>query len=269
MPAAPAGREGTVSYQLANEWSAARRRLEMLAATADPASIDRLTAVGVQRGQRVLEVGGGGGSITRWLCAAVGPDGAVHSVDIDTRFLDEIGLPQLHVQRADIRTAGLPDQAFDLIHTRYLLAHLPDRDAVIDQLVRALAPVGWLVVEEIDFFPIAALDNDVWAEALGWYATAMAKAGADTGWGRHMAGRLDAAGLIDVSSDARFELFGGGSAHAELWTLTYTQVWDAIRDAGAPDDLHHRLVAALGDQRRRFPDFASVGARGRRPGRGG
>lgn len=207
-------RMGGVTYQLPNEWAQARRRLELLAATADPTTIDRLKGIGIKAGQRVLEVGGGGGSITRWLCEIVGPQGAVHSIDIDTRFIDEIRLPQLQVQRVDVRNAALPHAAFDLIHTRYLLAHLPDRDEIIDRLAQSLAPGGWLVVEEIDFFPIEALDHGVWAEALSWYSNAMSDAGGDTGWGHRLATRLDAAGLADVYADARLEFFDGGSPRA-------------------------------------------------------
>jgi trans-aconitate methyltransferase len=255
---------GEVTYQLANEWSQARRRLDLLAATADPTSMDRLNRVGIKPGQRVLEVGGGGGSITRWLCDAVGPEGVVHAIDIDTRFIEEIKRSQLKVERGDVRNAPLPEGAFDLIHTRYLLAHLPDRDAVIDRLIGSLTPGGWLVVEEVDFFPIAALDNGVWAEALKCYAVTMTESGADTGWGRQLPARFDAAGLADVYSDARLELFAGGSPRAELWTLTYTQLWDKMRAAGAPASLYHELLTALADRTRRFPDFASIGAWGRR-----
>jgi trans-aconitate methyltransferase len=259
------GSMGDLTYQLPNEWTQARRRLELLAATADPTTVDRLGRVGIKPGHRVLEVGGGGGSITRWLCDTVGPQGVVHSVDIDTRFIEEIRLPQLHVQRADVRKAALAEGTFDLIHTRYLLAHLPDRDAVVDRLAQSLAPGGWLVVEEIDFFPIAALDHGVWAEALNWYTAAMTDAGADTGWGHQLASRLDTAGLADVYADARLEFFAGASPRAELWTLTYTQMWDKLRAAGAPDRLHDELLTALADRTRRFPDFASIGAWGCRP----
>ena len=45
----------------------------------------------------------------------------------------------------------LEASSFELVHARLLLEHLPQRDQVLQKLVRALRPRGWLVVEDVDY----------------------------------------------------------------------------------------------------------------------
>ena len=100
----------------------------------------------MQPGWRCLDVGAGGGSLTQWLCERVGPRGSVVAVDADTRFLDKLGAANLEVRRADVVHEPLPERAFDLVHTRFLLQHLPERERVLEKLARAVKPGGLLVV---------------------------------------------------------------------------------------------------------------------------
>ena len=80
------------------------RRLELLAKSYDPTSIRRLESLPVRAGWSCLEVGAGAGSMARWLCERVGPDGRVLAVDLETRYLDAFDLPNLEVRRLDIAT---------------------------------------------------------------------------------------------------------------------------------------------------------------------
>jgi ubiquinone/menaquinone biosynthesis C-methylase UbiE len=94
----------------------------------------------VAEGWHCLEVGAGGGSIATWLCDRVGAAGHVVATDIDPRFLDAVGSPNLEVRRHDIASDPLPEAAFDLVHTRLVLVHLPEREAALRRIVRALKP---------------------------------------------------------------------------------------------------------------------------------
>ncbi|MGH9004672.1 MAG: class I SAM-dependent methyltransferase, partial [Acidimicrobiia bacterium] len=141
-----------------------RRRLELLEECLDPLTNRSLDAIGVERGWRCLEVGGGGGSVTRMLCSRVGPSGRVTAVDLDTRFLDEIGQDNLDVQRRDVVAEGLPGTGYDLIHARWVLVHLPTREKLLEEMVAALRPAGWLLVEDLDAYPVTALGEGVYAE---------------------------------------------------------------------------------------------------------
>src|SRR5688572_3424856 len=142
-------------YACDNSWREARRRLALLEDALDQATFGRLKALGTAEGWYCLEVGAGGGSVCQWLCAQVGSEGHVLATDLDLRFLVPLTQPNLTVQHHNILSDELPEASFDLIHTRWVLMHLAQRDQVLPRLVAALKPGGWLVLEEPDTFPLA------------------------------------------------------------------------------------------------------------------
>jgi SAM-dependent methyltransferase len=187
------------SYAWDNGWVEARRRLELLELAWDPETHRRLQRVGLRAGWRCLEVGGGGGSIVRWLCDAVSPGGSVVTVDLDTRFLATIAAPNLEVIEADVVTDGLPDGPFDLIHTRAVLMHIPARDRLLPELVERLRPGGSLVIEEADFHSFQAAESPLYRDLLRRFGEITYEtAGMHSTWGRGMAARLAGLGLTDV-----------------------------------------------------------------------
>ena len=100
-------------------------RLGLLEASRDPGTMRQLEQLGVGPGWRCLEVGAGRGSIVRWLAEKVTPTGSVTAVDIDPRFLSD--MPEnVEVRALDIREDEVEAEAFDLVHCRALLMHLPD-----------------------------------------------------------------------------------------------------------------------------------------------
>jgi len=151
----------------------------------DPASTRRLEALGVGHGWRCLEVGAGGGSITRWLCSKVGPAGRVLAVDIDTRFVGGIRSANLDVACLDVTTVFLPAASFDLVHARALLSCLADPGAVLDRLVTTLAPGGRLLLEEL---------HDTTADA--------GPAGNDSAWAADLPRQLADRGLSDLGVES-------------------------------------------------------------------
>jgi predicted methyltransferase len=66
-----------------------RERLHALEAAKDPKTRRHMLQLGLKPGWSCLEVGAGGGSITRWLSEQVGPSGTVVAADIDLRFLQD------------------------------------------------------------------------------------------------------------------------------------------------------------------------------------
>ena len=57
----------------------------------------------------------------------------------------------MSVVQADIRTAQLPQESFDVVHARYVLIHLADYEVALTKMLDCLKPGGWLVLEEPDF----------------------------------------------------------------------------------------------------------------------
>ncbi|HLL49805.1 MAG TPA: class I SAM-dependent methyltransferase, partial [Thermomicrobiales bacterium] len=132
-------------YMLDNAWQQARQRLTGLEAWLDPGTIRHLEALGVDAGWQCWDVGSGGGSIAAWLGARVGTSGHVLATDIDTRFLDALAAPNVEVRQHNVVTEPLPEGAFDLVHARAVLEHLPQREQVLERMVAALKPGGWLL----------------------------------------------------------------------------------------------------------------------------
>jgi ubiquinone/menaquinone biosynthesis C-methylase UbiE len=64
------------------------QRLDLMCKILDPWTRGYLAGLGDGQGWRCPELGGGNGSITEWLYAAVGPSGSVTAVDISTALLD-------------------------------------------------------------------------------------------------------------------------------------------------------------------------------------
>ena len=121
------------------------RRLDLFAERLDPLTKRRIRQLGLGPAVRCLEVGGGRGSIARWLCQEVAPQGQVTATDLETDFLSRLALPNLTVLRHDVRTDDFPEGSFDLVHVRAVFMHIPGRMATLQRMASWLAPDGWLV----------------------------------------------------------------------------------------------------------------------------
>jgi 2-polyprenyl-3-methyl-5-hydroxy-6-metoxy-1,4-benzoquinol methylase len=134
--------EATRYFAAAWDFDEERLRLQLIEEIYDPAPTRRLSSLGLTSGLRCLELGAGAGSIACWLAARVAPSGQVVATDIDPRFLQDIKLPNLEVRRHDIRTDALEREAYDLVHCRNLLVHLPDPEQMARRMVAAHGPVA-------------------------------------------------------------------------------------------------------------------------------
>lgn len=134
-----------------------RARLAGIESLWDPGSQALLDGLGITEGWRCLEVGAGGGSLVPWM---VSRGATVMAIDIDTRFVESLAGEAVEVRRADIRSDELSQSEFDLIHARLVLEHLAERREIIENLVAALRPAGWLVIEDYDWSCFGFEDQD-------------------------------------------------------------------------------------------------------------
>ena len=137
------------AYVFDNAAAPASQRFAGLQASYDQVTIRQLEQIGVAAGWSCLEVGGGGGSIARWLARQVTPGGHVVVTDIDPRWL-ESGYPDIELRRHDIVVDELEKDPFDLAHERLVLIHLPERDRALRRMIDSLRPGGWLLIEDFD-----------------------------------------------------------------------------------------------------------------------
>jgi len=223
-------------YLLDNAQPHASRRMQVLARLYDRTTQRALMDAGIQPGWDCLEVGGGGGTIARWMAGQVAPAGSVLCTDIDPRHLGGAALPNLRIERHDIARDALPDARFDLIHARLVLIHIPEREAVLARLVAALKPAGWLLIEDFDVLSMLP-DRDVnpfevtlaTADAMRTY---MNRGGVDARSGRLLHGRFRALGLRNVNAEGRVLMFDRLNGGTELMRVNFEQIGADLIAAG-------------------------------------
>jgi ubiquinone/menaquinone biosynthesis C-methylase UbiE len=211
------------TYVFDPAWQKERDRLSALESLFDDATKRYMKERGLREGWRCLEIGCGAGGIARWLAEQVGETGQVVATDLDTRFLEE--QKDLEVRTHNIVTDPLEENAFDLIHARAVLEHIPARVEVLKRLANALKPGGWLLIEDVDFAgPTAtALAQYIWPrhaekamERIYLATAALFKAiGADASYGRQLPTALVNLGLVNVEAELHAPVVVGGS---EQWT---------------------------------------------------
>ena len=246
-------------YTLDNSWQMAKRRLSLLEEYLDPMTRRRLTKLGVSHGLRCLEVGAGSGSIASWLSEQVGPTGRVVATDIDIRFLKNMNYANLEVVTHDIRIDSLPEGAFDFVHVRWLLHHLAEPELVIRRLISAMRPGSWLLIEDVDFFPVHASISQVYIDFMvALSRCVVSSSGRDCFWARALPSLLAGTGLQEVGGEGDVAIVQGGSAIAEFFALTAEQMRGRIIESG---DLNaERFDEAL--ELLKSPEFWAFGGGG-------
>ena len=240
------------------------RRLELFEQRLDPLTIGRMERIGVRRGATCLEIGGGRGSVTRWLADRVGPDGRVVATDLQPDFLHGIEAANVEVLQHDVRRDTFPEGSFDLVHARAVLMHLPPDVALLQRMVSWLRPGGWLLLEEPDFGMWLSDEDPLWAAHPGSWHQAFPMGSLSCG--RWLLGQIPRLGLANVGADAEVDVIEPDTPLAEFYRLSMQAVGPAAVAAGA---LTPEQAAAL-VERPTQPDFLSfgfvhVGVWGRRP----
>ncbi|WP_371502192.1 methyltransferase domain-containing protein [Kitasatospora sp. NBC_00374] len=207
-------------------------RLRALERTLDPTSISILEGLPLRPGWHCLEMGAGAGSMAYWLakqCLA----GHVLAVDVDPRYLDAGRAANLDVAQLDLATHDFPAGSFDLVLSRAVLSHIPERDRVLREAVGWLRPGGWLVVQ--DFVLLAP--EPAAASPLTPFINAMILAGPrqgnDSRWTRRMPAALAGLGMERPHLRMTPVTAGLGGPADELWRISLRQLGPVFVESGA------------------------------------
>ena len=114
-----------------------------------------IRALQLREGDRVADLGAGGGYFTFRLARAVGPSGQVYAVDVDRGMIEylqkrseEEGAGNLETVLADYDDPRIPAPGVDLIFTCNTYHHLAERRAYFEHAKRYLRPGGRVAVVE-------------------------------------------------------------------------------------------------------------------------
>ncbi|NHC34039.1 class I SAM-dependent methyltransferase [Scytonema millei] len=206
-------------------------RLQAIERVFDPASRQRIQATGIAANWRCLEVGAGAGSIARWMAEIVGDDGKVVAVDLNTRFVAKLKRANIEVIESDIRHLALESQSFDLIHTRYVLIHVPEFQVALAKMLDLLKPGGWIAIEEPDFSAARAIaGNEAACQSMNRVNEAIAQMfasrGMDYAFGIRLPAIFQQLNLQDLSVENDTPLAPGGSGIATVMKMSAERLAD-------------------------------------------
>jgi SAM-dependent methyltransferase len=221
-----------------NDNPAATDHLAALAALLDPFTTARIDDLVHLTGTRCLEAGAGNGSIAVWLADHVGTTGFVLATDVKPRHIPLH--PRLSTIRHDLSSQPLPDERYDFIHARLVLAHLPTRRHVLHRLVNALAQGGTLLIEDWDASRTDTVITAPSEEAAQLYThyqqtvgdNVLAAAGTDRGWARRIHAAMIEEGLTDVDTVVHARSWTGGSPGCQLAAANLDQLREQLLAGG-------------------------------------
>jgi ubiquinone/menaquinone biosynthesis C-methylase UbiE len=116
-----------------------------------------IARLGIEPGDRIADIGAGGGYFTFRLADAVGESGRVYAVDVDDdmigilreRAADE-GYAQVEVIRGEFSDPLLPDAGVDLVFNCDTYHHLEQRVEYFSKLRADLAPGARVAILELN-----------------------------------------------------------------------------------------------------------------------
>ena len=203
-----------------------RARLQQQARIWDPTALALFDRLKVRRGWRVLEIGPGQGSLHRELRRRV--RGPVDIVEPSATFADGIrrlsrrdGYRDGRIWQCNLIDAPLPRHTYDLIFARWVFLFLPDVEAHLRQLVRALKPGGRLAIEDYCRWTLRMVPEPAeWENFLKADEAFFASQGGDVNIGARLPQLYRKAGLdvIDITPTTKY----GRPGNAEWkWITTY------------------------------------------------
>jgi SAM-dependent methyltransferase len=176
-----------------------------------PESEALLDRVELGPGDSALDLGCGPRGVIELLHARVSPGGRVVGLDGDCahvamarELVARRGLGNVEILQGDARNTALPNDTFDLVHTRTLLITVPEPEQVLAEMVRLTRPGGWVASLEPDCeHSIYHPHDPVFDRLHELFMVAFARNGADPLIGRRLGELYRQAGLEDVGVDVR------------------------------------------------------------------
>lgn len=147
------GRRLTAIVGYKEEWleGVSERAIESFAGTGNPFALGELAA-----GEKVVDVGSGGGIDSLIAARMVGPEGEVVGIDMTPAMVEkarraasESGLANVEFREAYIEDLPVPDGWADVVISNGVLNLAPDKQKALGEMFRVLRPGGRLQIGDI------------------------------------------------------------------------------------------------------------------------
>ena len=230
-----------------------RERLRLLSRVFAPSTTALLERAGLREGMTVLDLGCGGGDVTREIASRVGPGGRAVGMELDDSKLalaraelaDDSRVTLVQGDARSLDAGGV----YDLVYARFLLTYLAERAEVLSRIRRALVPGGVVVVEDIDFSAhVAEPRSPAFDRYVSLFSEVVRRRGGDADVGPKLPRLLVEAGFEDVGVSVVQLAFLGGEGK-ELAAVTYQGIAESVVAEGLAS--RAELDASL-EQLRRF-----------------
>lgn len=111
-------------------------------------------AVPLSRSMAALDYGSGTGLLSFPLKDDLGhitlKDTSPGMLAVAAEKIAAQGVANMTTRRADLATAPMPDERYDLIYSSMTLHHIADTDAILKTFSALLNPGGWLAIADLD-----------------------------------------------------------------------------------------------------------------------
>lgn len=222
-------------YLLDKGFIEARTRLTIKERIQDPATLEYFEKINIEKDWHCLELGGGAGSITSWLCEKVGINGFVSVIDLDTRFLDQMNFSNLEIIKASISDYDFGVENYNLIHGRDVLMHIGKRDEILEKLYKAVKNNGWILLEEPDV-SVDTPDPSVSEDKKNLYKKItdaiylfLQRQGIDPYFGGTLLKKLREVGFTLLQAEGRVQMYIGGIGKQKSpHIMAFEQLEDAL-----------------------------------------
>jgi SAM-dependent methyltransferase len=261
-----------------------QERLEAMNEMLNPTSVGMMRLRG---SRRILDVGCGLGQLARAMARAAGSGARVIGVERSPELIagatrraqaaGEVGLIEL--RQGDAGRLPLSEDewgTFDLVHSRFLLEHLPEPAPVVRAMVQALRPGGRIILEDDDH-----ANMRLWPEPPGFdliwnaYVQSFFKLGNDPFIGRRLVSLIhEAEAQAMRASSLSISSCAGSPSFQPLLNIVKGLLWgarDTVIEEGFLDEREFGAGMVSLEAWGHRPDAAlwymTCWAEGRRPGR--
>ena len=145
------------NYVLGNT-SSEIERLKIQSSLFESLTKDALLKAGIKKGMKCCDIGCGPGEVTKMMGDIVGNTGKVFGVDINEDYINycKSTTTQRNISFvcSDItKSKDLPEATFDIVYSRFMFVHLPDKEKMLKHMVRLTKKGGTIIVQELDHAP--------------------------------------------------------------------------------------------------------------------
>ncbi len=211
------------------------------------------STLNLKAGEKILDVGSGLGQFSRVMARSVGKNGKVLGIERDENQLnqarelaDESGegnLVEFRLGNAlDLPLAEKEWGTFDIVHTRFVLEHVPNPNVVVEQMLKAAKPGGTIVLADDDHSTCRATPDCPGFQSL-WnaYCRSYDRIGNDPYIGRRLVTLLHDAGAKNIKNG----LFFFGDCHGNNTFQSYALNLIGVIEGAKALILKEKLVSKI------------------------